>query len=97
MGVIQGLIAVDTAGKATSGIWVYREGANAVAYLEVSRVNASNFGQNGITLARNTGAGYIRNVVITDTFTFSNPGWLCSVLGLGGLHQMHSCTYTWMC
>ena len=66
--------AVRAAGRATSGISLYKAGATSVDYLEVRRVNASNFGQNGITLNRAAGAGYMRNVVITDTLTFSNPG-----------------------
>ena len=53
---------------------MYKEGVGDVNFLHVRRVNATQFAQNGITVFRGPAAGYIRNVVITDTYTFMNPG-----------------------
>ena len=45
-----------------------------MGYLEIRRVNISNFAANAITLTRDKTAGYISNVTITDAATFNIPG-----------------------
>ena len=75
---------LDPAGRPSSGIFVYKEGANNVDYLEIRRVKASNFTLVGMGTNRAVGAGFMTNVVITDCTVFDNPGFANITRPIGG-------------
>jgi hypothetical protein len=80
-----------TAGKTTGGVFLWHSSASAITGLFIDKVVASGFTEGGIVTGRDSTAGWITDVTVTDTLAYGNPGelrgWSESVRDTDGARQ----------